>query len=357
MALMKALEEVQAYARAEQDQRANKGGIFENVEVPQSLPADIVARIRSEIRMGYLIQSQVLRPRTACRFSFRKPRVSFAADRGLVLRFQLLDTRMNFKGDRQYRTAITYGPYDDQPGLPIVGASGLPTEYTARTQIEEPLRAMAFRVGEDGEAEEISIFGTNDLLYVNLMNAETPQPGQEYMATLKLPFLDETTGELDPRGVEVMYYEGGFFKNYLRALAVVFAWLGVLAALGLMAASFMSLQMSVFACTGILVITFCMGLIEDVVKDGSIMQTYSYGVKDTSVVDSFAIPAFKVMLALIKPVNDYSPIGDLTEGRAITWGQLGRAYSYIWGVTGLLISGLGVLIFTQRQLAITDSNE
>ena len=68
--------------------------------------------------------------------------------------------------------------------------------------------------------------------------------------------------------------------------------------------------------------------------------------------------SFKVMVALIKPVKDYSPIGDLTEGRAITWGQLGRAYSYIWGVTGLLISGSGnVNIHSQRQLAITDSNE
>ena len=177
------------------------------------------------------------------------------------------------------------------------------------------------------------------------------------MATLKLPFLDETTGELDPRGVEVMYYEGGFFKNYLRALAVVFAWLGALAALGLMAASFMSLQMSVFACTGILLISFCTGLMKDVVKDDTIMQTYTDGVHDTSVVDYFAINSFKLMVAIISPVKDYSPIGDLTEGRAITWGQLGRAYSYIWGVTGLLISGLGMLIFTRRQLAITDSNE
>jgi hypothetical protein len=96
---------------------------------------------------------------------------------------------------------------------------------------------------------------------------------------------------------------------------------------------------------------------KDVVKDDTIMQTYTDGVHDTSVVDFFAINSFKLMVAIISPVKDYSPIGDLTEGRAITWGQLGRAYSYIWGVTGLLISGLGMLIFTRRQLAITDSNE
>ena len=143
----------------------------------------------------------------------------------------------------------------------------------------------------------------------------------------------------------------------MRALAVVFAWLGALAALGLMAASFMSLPMAVFACTGILVISFCTDLLKDVVKDDTIMQTYTDGVHDTSVADFFAINSFKVMVAIISPVKDYSPIGDLTEGRAITWNQLGRAYSYIWGVTGLLISGLGMLIFPRRQLAITDSNE
>jgi len=351
MEIGKALMEVQAMARAEQDRRANKGGAFENVEIPQSLPFDIQRQIQNEVRMGYLISSQVMRPETARQFIFQKPRGGFNEDSGLVLRFQLLDTRMNFKGDRQYRTVVSYGPSLEQSGIEILG------NYIARTQIEEAMVANGFRLNEDGEREEVSVFGEDGKLYVNVMNAETPQPGQEYMAALKLPFLDETTGELNPRSVEVMYYEGGFFKNYLRALAVVFAWLGALAALGLMAASFMSLSMAVFACTGILLISFCTGLLKDVVKDKTIMQTYTDGVHDTSVVDIFAINSFKVMVAVISPVKDYSPIGDLTEGRAITWGQLGRAYSYIWGVTGLLISGLGMLILTRRQLAITDSTE
>ena len=358
-ALGAALGELQEDARAIQDRRANKGGGFENVEVPKSLPVDIIESIKNEVRFMYRSQAQLVRPQTGRQFSFRKPRVSFNEDRGLVLRFQFLDTRMNFKGDRRYSFVTMHGPSEDRPGFSHRGS------FTARTQIELPLATKGTRPDEDGNPEKVSVFGakTNSvgevdtLLYVNLINAETPVPDQEYMATLKLPFLDETTGELDLRGVEVMYYEGGFFKNYLRALAVVFAWLGALAALGLMAASFMSLQMSVFACTGILVISFCTGLMKDVVKKETIMQTYTDGVADTSVWDVYAINSFKVMVAIISPVKDYSPIGDLTEGRAISWGQLGRAYSYIWGVTGLLISGLGMLIFTRRQLAITDSNE
>ncbi|MDC0218850.1 hypothetical protein OAL58_02535 [Verrucomicrobia bacterium] len=359
-ALGAALGELQENSRAMQERRANKGGVFENVEVPGSLPVDIIESIKNEVRLKYRSLSQLVRPGHGLQFSFQKPRVSFNEDRGLVLRFQFLDTRMNFKGDRRYSFITIHGPSED-----FSGGISRQGSRTARTQIEVPMVTKGTRPDEEGNPEKVSVFGTktnsvgevDTLLYVGFINTATFEPDQEYMAQLKLPFLDETTGELDPRGVEVMYYEGGFFKNYLRALAVVFAWLGALAALGLMAASFMSLQMSVFACTGILVISFCTGLMKDVVKDGSVMQTYSNGVKDTSVVDVFAIPAFKVMLGIIKPVKDYSPIGDLTEGRAITWGQLGRAYSHIWGVTGCLISGLGMLIFTRRQLAITDSNE
>ncbi len=334
LAVKKRLNEAQAGARAEQDRRVNKGGVFENVEVPQSLPVDIMELIKNQVRLIYHTQTQVVRPQNGRQFSFRKPRISFNEDRGLVLRFQFLDTRMNFKGDRRYSIITDHGPYDDRFGG--IRHSG---SFTARTQIELPLVTKGMRPDEAGNPEEVSVFGTktnsvgevDTLLYVSLINAETPETGQEYMATLKLPFLDETTGELDSRGVEVMYYEGGFFKNYLRALAVVFAWLGALAALGLMAASFMSLPMAVFACTGILVISFCTGLLKDVVKDDTVMQTYTDGVKDTSIVDFFAINSFKLMVAVISPVKDYSPIGDLTEGRAITWDQLGRAYSYIWG--------------------------
>ena len=169
--------------------------------------------------------------------------------------------------------------------------------------------------------------------------------------------MDDRTGELNPRGIEVMYYEGGFLKNYLRALAIVFAWLGVLAALGLAAASFMSFSMAVFACSGVLLISFCTGIMKDVVADDTVMQTWTDGQRDASIVDFFAVNSFRVMVSVISPVKDYSPIKDLTDGRAITWGQLARAYSYIWGLSGLLIFGVGTLIFTRRQLAITDSDE
>ena len=187
------------------------------------------------------------------------------------------------------------------------------------------------------------------------MNRDQGEPDRNYRAQLKVPFLDNR-GRPGGEGVELMYHEGGFTKNYLRALGIVFAWLGALAALGLFAASFMSFAMSAFACLGVLIISFCVGLMQDVVEDGTVMQTYTDGKRDSSYVDSYAVPAFKVMISMIKPVKDYSPIEKLTEGRSITWGELTRAYGYIWGISGLTLGVLGSFILSRRQLAITSTN-
>jgi len=51
----------------------------------------------------------------------------------------------------------------------------------------------------------------------------------------------------------------------------------------------------------------------------------------------------------------YSPITDLSEGRSITWTELFKAYSFTWGIFGWLLGGAGAIIFTRRQLAITNS--
>ena len=190
-------------------------------------------------------------------------------------------------------------------------------------------------------------FDDNEIMTVALYNGSP--------AKLKVPFLDAQLKNQGD-GVEVLYEEASFSVNYMRALGIVFAWLGALAALGLFAASFMSFAMSAFTCLGVLIISFCVGLMQDVVEDGTVMQTYTEGQRDSSYVDSYAVPAFKVMISMIKPVKDYSPIEKLTEGRSITWGELMRAYGYIWGVSGLTLGVLGSFILSRRQLAITSTN-
>ena len=54
---------------------------------------------------------------------------------------------------------------------------------------------------------------------------------------------------------------------------------------------------------------------------------------------------------MINLAKDFSPIDALSTGRAVSWGELGRAFAQIV----LLLSGglglIGIIIFSRRELA------
>ena len=203
-----------------------------------------------------------------------------------------------------------------------------------------------------------SIFGTDQTLCVTFKNTthlvgQNQDPGQKpEPALLKLPFIDEMNGEIDPSKVKVLYRESGFAINFIRALGILLAWLGILTALGLFTAVFMSFPMAAFSCLAMLIVSLCTGVMKEVLDDGTIMNTYTLGDRDSSIVDWYAIPAFKVMVTLISPMREYSPINSLAKGESVTWGELTKAYSFIWGISGWLLGLFSAIIFSRRQLAI-----
>ena len=312
-----------------------RGG--ELMEMPEGLDSFEELKGKNEIRSEVLGFSQQLNRSEGVSFEFKKP-FGWNEERkkNVVLRIYFEDINISFKNDDKYPIIYHYSP-----GRELLDWFG--RELDARTYHEIPLAGFK----KSAESESPLFFDDNGIMTVALYNGSP--------AKLKVPFLDAQLKNQGD-GVEVLYEEASFSVNYMRALGIVFAWLGALAALGLFAASFMSFAMSAFTCLGVLIISFWVGLMQDVVEDGTVMQTYTEGKRDSSYVDSFAVPAFKVMVSIIKPVKDYSPIEKLTEGRSITWGELMRAYGYIWGITGLTLGVLGSFILSRRQLAITSTN-
>ena len=312
-----------------------RGG--ELLEIPEGLDSFEELKKKNEMRSEVLGYSQQLNRSEGVSFEFKKP-FGWNEERkkNVVLRLYFEDINISFKSDDKYPIYYQYAPGREM-------RSWMGRELDARSYHEIPLSGFK----TSAESESPMFFDDNEIMTVALYNGSP--------AKLKVPFLD-TQLKNQGDGVEVLYEEASFSVNYMRALGIVFAWLGALAALGLFAASFMSFAMSAFTCLGVLIISFCVGLMQDVVEDGTVMQTYTGGQRDSSYVDSFAVPAFKVMVSIIKPVKDYSPIEKLTEGRSITWGELMRAYGYIWGITGLTLGVLGSFILSRRQLAITSTN-
>ena len=159
-------------------------------------------------------------------------------------------------------------------------------------------------------------------------------------------------------GLEVLYPESGFTVNFARGLMVILFWMGLLAALGLAAASFLAFPVAAFLSIGVLVILFSGGTISSVVQDGTIKGLSEEGEHQvTSPLDVVAVPLFKVLLQFVNLVKGVSPIDNLSSGRSITWIQLAAAFGQIVAAFGGLLAGLGIWIFTKRELAIAQHQQ
>ena len=153
-------------------------------------------------------------------------------------------------------------------------------------------------------------------------------------------------------GVEVLYPEGGFALNFGRGLAIIFCWMALLTALGLMAASFLSFPVATFFALSMLLLALSSGMLAESVDSGSVAAgNEETGQAGHSGADFFLIPAFKGVLAVISLVKSISPIEALSTGRSITWGSLVAAFVQVVLLVGGFFAVAGIYGFSRRELA------
>jgi hypothetical protein len=159
-------------------------------------------------------------------------------------------------------------------------------------------------------------------------------------------------------GMEVLYPEGGFALNFVRGLGIIFCWMAVLAALGLMAASFLSFPVATFFALAMLLVVFSSGTLAEAVQSGSVAAgNEETGEVGHSVADFVLIPAFKGLLAVIHLVKSFSPVDSLSSGRCITWGELASAFAQIVLLVGGVFVVAGILLFNRRELATAQGTQ
>ncbi len=152
-------------------------------------------------------------------------------------------------------------------------------------------------------------------------------------------------------GMEVLYRQGGFAMNFVRGLGIIFCWMALMAAVGLMASSFLSFPVAAFFSLAMLAVVFSSGTIANSIENGTIAGVDETGKTAGSVLDAVAIPIFKVALNVINMVQGFSPIDALSTGRSITWEQLARAVVQVVLLMGGLIGLFGIFMFNRRELA------
>jgi hypothetical protein len=159
-------------------------------------------------------------------------------------------------------------------------------------------------------------------------------------------------------GFEVLYPQGTFGPNFIRALGILFCWMGLLAALGLAAASFLSFPVAAFFALGLLAVSFASGTLTNAVSEGTIGgYNAEKGIHGNTPVDFVVIPAFRALLTVINLAKDFSPIDALSTGRSITWSQLGLAFAQIILLLGGIIALSGMTILTRRELATAQGTQ
>jgi hypothetical protein len=159
-------------------------------------------------------------------------------------------------------------------------------------------------------------------------------------------------------GIELLYPETTFGVNFVRGLGIIFFWLTLMAALGLMAASFLSFPVATFFALALMTVVLSSGTLAESVESGSVAAgNEETGVSGHSVADVVLIPAFKATLSLVELVKDFSPIDALSTGRSVSWTELGRAFVQIVLVLGGIFGVLGILCFNRRELATAQGTQ
>lgn len=155
-------------------------------------------------------------------------------------------------------------------------------------------------------------------------------------------------------GMEVLYHEGSFGLNFTRGLAIIFLWLGLLAAIGLAGASYLSFPVAAFFSVTVLIVGLSSGTISNVVKDGTFGSTnHDTGVPEgvLGAVDFIMVPIFKAADEVLTMINSFSPIDSLSTGRSVSWTMLALAFLNVWVLVGGLFAVVGIFVFNRRELA------
>ena len=178
---------------------------------------------------------------------------------------------------------------------------------------------------------------------------------------LTIQFINpNTTSLLFPlnEGMEVLFPEGGFALNFVRGLGIILCWMGLLAALGLTAASSLSFPVAAFFSLAMLLVGLSSGTLAEAVDSGSIAAgNEETGAVGHSAADVFLIPAFKGVVLVVGLAKNFSPIESLSTGRSIPWSDLVAAFSQIVLLLGGAIALIGVFLFSRRELATAQGTQ
>jgi len=140
-------------------------------------------------------------------------------------------------------------------------------------------------------------------------------------------------------GLEVLYKADTFTNNFVRAALLILCRLIFLAALGVLAASFLSFPVAILFC----LVIFFTGTVS-----GFILDSFEYLGQGVGQIYAYSI---KALVQLLPRFDKYNPTTFLVPARLMTWAFLGRVILVMVCIKAVLLLILGLVIFSFRELA------
>jgi len=154
--------------------------------------------------------------------------------------------------------------------------------------------------------------------------------------------LNNTTVIFPPKdGLEVLYKADVFGANYIRAVLLILFRLVFLAALGILAASFLSFPVALLLC---LVVFFTANI------SGFILESFDFLSGNISGVYSYSI---RPVIHLLPQFDKISPSKFLVPARLLSWSLLAKTAALMIFVKALMLLLAALLIFRYREIAKT----
>ena len=140
-------------------------------------------------------------------------------------------------------------------------------------------------------------------------------------------------------GMEVLYKAGTFGGNFVRAALMILFRLIFLACLGVLAASFLSFPVAILFC----LLAFTMGTIS-----GAVLESFDVLTPTIRLIYTYTLG---LIVRLLPRFDLYNPTSFLVPARMLGWSLLARVFVVMVGIKALVLLGLGVLIFSFREIA------
>ena len=152
-------------------------------------------------------------------------------------------------------------------------------------------------------------------------------------------------------GLEVLVEDGSFLWNYVKGLVVLLAWMTLLSALGLWAATFASLPVATFLILTLMLIVSSEQLMKSIVMEGTVSSVDDHsGEASWTHLDWIMVPIFTGVFHFTEALLSISPIERLVTGRSIATVALLKHLALVSGILSGILAGWGVYLFHRKEV-------